>query len=57
MFLGALAAEGLIERGQIQSFHYRISDIVRGYVERRFTVAAPEMTTEECLASSRRSTG
>jgi len=49
--LAALAADGLIDRGLIQQFHYRISDIVRGYVERRFDVAAPEMTTEEFLAT------
>ena len=50
--LAALAAEGLIERGEIQPFHYRISYIVRGYIERRFRVAAPEMTTEEFLATT-----
>ena len=50
--LAALAAEGLIERGEIQPFHYRISFIVRGYIERRFDVAAPEMTTEEFLATT-----
>ena len=50
--LAALATEGLIDRGLIQQFHYRISDIVRGYVERRFHVAAPEMTTEEFLATA-----
>ncbi|MCH8149809.1 MAG: hypothetical protein IH987_17795 [Planctomycetes bacterium] len=50
--LAALASEGLIERGEIQPFHYRISFIVRGYIERRFDVAASEMTTEEFLATT-----
>lgn len=50
--LAALAAEGLIQRGEIQPFHYRISFITRGYIERRFDVAAPEMTTEEFLATT-----
>ncbi len=50
--LAALAAEGLIERGEIQPFHYRISYIARGYIERRFHVAAPEMTTEEFLSTT-----
>lgn len=47
-----LAADGLVPRGMIQEFYYRVSDIVRGYVERRFAVSAPEMTTEEFLATA-----
>ncbi len=45
-----LMAEDLLRKGRVQRFYYRISDIVRGYVERRFDVSAPEMTTEEFLA-------
>lgn len=47
--LAALIAEDLIVRRRIQAFYYRVSDIVRGYIERRFGVTAPEMTTEEFL--------
>ena len=50
--LAALVAEGLIEKGLVQEFYYRISGIVRGYVERRFSVLAPEMTTEEFLTAA-----
>jgi len=50
--LAALLAEDLIARGLAQEFFYRISGIVRGYIERRFDVSAPEMTTEEFLAAA-----
>ena len=49
--IASLLAEKLIERGLHQDFFYRLSAIVRGYVERRFGVAAPEMTTEEFLSA------
>lgn len=54
--IAALLAEDLIGRGRIQEFYYRISDIVRGYIERRFAVRAPEMTTEEFLTAAVRDT-
>lgn len=47
--IAALVAEDLITKGRIQTFYYRLSGIVRGYIERRFEVSAPEMTTEEFL--------
>jgi len=50
--IAALVAEDLVRKGRVQEFYYRISDIVRGYVERRFGVSAPEMTTEEFLAAA-----
>jgi len=50
--IAALIAEDLIVRGFVQEFHYRISAIVRGYIERRFGVSAPEMTTEEFLTAA-----
>jgi len=50
--IARLIAEDLIVKGRVYDFYYRISDIVRGYVERRFAVTAPEMTTEEFLAAA-----
>jgi len=47
--IAALIAENLLERGAAQEFHYRVSYILRGYIERRFDVSAGEMTTEEFL--------
>ena len=49
--LAALAAEDLVGKGFFQEFHYRISYIVRGYIERRYDVSAGEMTTEEFLGA------
>lgn len=50
--LTALIAEHLLDRGLLQEFHYRVSFIVRGYIERRYGVTAGEMTTEEFLAAA-----
>lgn len=44
-----LKEKGLIERGQIKDFYIELSDIVRHYIEGRFKIRAPEMTTEEFL--------
>ncbi len=52
--IAALVIDDLIRRGLIQEFYYRISGIVRGYIERRFAVAAAEMTTEEFLTAAAR---
>ena len=47
--LDALEAAGLLERGEIKTYHIRLSDILRVYVEGRFGVDAMEMTTAEVL--------
>lgn len=47
--LAALEASGLIELGEVKTFHIRGSDIVRVYIEGRFGVDAMEMTTDEVL--------
>lgn len=47
-----LLAENLPAAGRIREFYFRLSDIVRGYIERRFEISAPEMTTEEFLAAA-----
>jgi hypothetical protein len=48
--LNQLASENLIERGEIKHFYYRISGILRQYIENRFGLRAPEQTTEEFLS-------
>ncbi len=48
----ALIAENLVGRGLFKEWHYRISSIVRGYIERRYGVSAGEMTTEEFLETA-----
>lgn len=47
--LDALEAAGLLERGEIKTWHIRLSDILRVYIEGRFRVDAMEMTTGEVL--------
>jgi len=45
-----LLAKDYISRGLEQQFYYELSLIVRHYLEARFAIRAPEMTTEEFLA-------
>jgi hypothetical protein len=45
--LGKLEAERLPEQGLIKEFYFRLSEIVRQYLERRYGFAAPEMTSDE----------
>ncbi len=48
--LESLNAMDLITKGQIKEYYYRLSNIVRHYIENRFKLMAPERTTEEFLA-------
>ena len=43
----------LIAQGKLDEFYVRLSDIIRRYIEDRFGLHAPEMTTEEFLAEAR----
>jgi hypothetical protein len=52
--LRALRARRLPERGEWKEFYSALSGIVRRYLEDRFQVRAPEMTTEEFLAATAR---
>jgi 2Fe-2S ferredoxin len=47
--LARLEQERLPERGEVEGFFVRLSDVVRAYVERRFAIAAPDRTTQEFL--------
>jgi len=55
--LAKLAALNWFEREQVREFYYRLSEIVRVYIEKKFTLAAPEMTTEEFLVALTRDRG
>ncbi len=48
--LRALVQEDLVAAGKIKEFYERISNILRHYIEHRFSLRAPERTTEEFLA-------
>ncbi len=47
--LNSLEALDLVNKGLIKEYFYRLSNILRFYIERRFGVMAPERTTEEFL--------
>lgn len=49
--LDRLGRRRLIDRGAVESFYFELSEIVRQYIERRFQVAAPKMTTQEFLTA------
>jgi hypothetical protein len=55
--LRALRVRRLPELGEFKEFYASLSGIVRRYLEDRFAVRAPEMTTEEFLAATARSGG
>jgi hypothetical protein len=47
--LEALRAEGLLAKGLVREYHFRLSDIVRGYLGERFVFEALECTSGELL--------
>jgi len=53
--LAQLAARDYINQRRVKIFYSELSDILRRYIEARFQIAAPEMTTEEFLESLRQS--
>lgn len=53
--LDMLAAEGLVERGLVREWYYRVNAIVRQYIERRYGTSAGEQTSEEFLRELQRS--
>ena len=55
--LAELETARLIESDQAREYYYRLSEIVRVYIERQFGLTAPEMTTEEFLLALARDRG
>ncbi len=51
--LDLLTSRDLPGNGLIKDYYFEISDIARAYIENRFLLKAPEMTTEEFLYSLR----
>jgi hypothetical protein len=49
--LTELAGLDWFERGRVREYYYRLTEIVRRYIERQFGLAAPEMTTQEFLST------
>jgi hypothetical protein len=50
--LQGIAAANLIEAGEIERYYVLLSGVVRYYLENRFGLHAPEMTTEEFLQAA-----
>ena len=51
--LARIERDGYIVRGHVKEFYSDLSGIVRWYIEERFDLRAPEMTTEEFMQASR----
>ena len=47
--LGELEKKGYVEAGMLKEFYEGLSNVLRYYIEDRFTLKAPERTTEEFL--------
>lgn len=48
--LADLDAAAWLGRGAARGFYFRLTEVARAYIERKFHIAAPEMTTEEFLS-------
>ena len=53
--LDRLRRQGLPDPSHLDAWYVELSDIVRRYIEARFGLRAPELTTEEFLLEARRS--
>lgn len=51
--LGVLDRERLWQQGDHKTYHSRLTDLLRGYIEERFRVPAMESTTDELLRELR----
>ncbi len=49
--LSALKRKDHFKTGKIREYYFELSDILRHYMENRFDLRAPEMTTDEFLAA------
>ncbi len=50
-----LKARDLPATGKVREYYFELSNIVRRYIEDKFSIKAPEMTTEEFLSSLKES--
>lgn len=53
--LRELMGRDYLKAGRVREYYFELSDIVRHYVEDRFQLKAPEMTTEEFLGTLKHS--
>ena len=53
--LRELMKRDYLKTGKVREYYFELSNIVRHYIEERFQLKAPEMTTEEFLTNLKRS--
>jgi hypothetical protein len=53
--LGILRKEELWQKGEIKEYYSRLSDILRWYIDGRFGIQSPELTTDETVRKLQRS--
>ena len=51
--LGALLARGLPGAGRFKDYYVELTMVVRRYIERRYAIRAPKLTTEQFLAAAK----
>ena len=51
--IARIEASPLLERGQVKEYHIEVSEVLRTYVEARFSVPSLEMTTREVVGGLR----
>ena len=47
--LSALSSEELWQKGEIKEYYSRLSDILRRYIDNRYGISSPELTTDETV--------
>jgi hypothetical protein len=47
--LQALRADELWQKGEIKEYYSRLSDILRRYIDNRYAISSPELTTDETV--------
>lgn len=55
--LDELKASKIWQKGQEKMYYTRLTDVLREYIDRRFGIDAPEMTSDEILQSVKKATG
>lgn len=53
--LEKLRSEELWQKGEVKEFYSRLSDILRRYIDGRFSIQSPELTTDETVRKLQRS--
>lgn len=55
--LDQLKASKIWQKGQEKTFYIKLTEVIREYIDRRFEIDAPEMTSDEIIEAVKKSTG